>query len=190
MFIKGSCHYPLDISVDRIVKNINKLPELIKYPNMVAVGQIDPRYFIQDNTYSILTEVSDLMILLFCAAPHSTKNNIHIDLEEKTENPFWPALNVVVNGSGIMNWYKPTTDPKLKYYNLGDVFGMEWTDNYGEIIDTWDAGKVCIVKTDVPHNAFNENFGDFRTCLSIRWKSRHTWEETIAWYDENIKYFS
>jgi hypothetical protein len=177
-------HHHLNLQVDYFIKDfdaIPKLPENKKY----HVCSCDPKLYLQDNIYKKLSELGTLYSLVFSMLPGADKKSIHIDIDNTTSQPFWPSLNIVINGQGVMRWFNPSDPGVILRNNSAGVLYKAWFNNYGEPIDEWNSGKVALVRTDTPHQAWNFD-NDTRRIVTIRWSNRKTWEETINWFNSNF----
>lgn len=167
--------------VSNIIVNEDKIPRLKKPFSMFAIG-CDPATFLSPLIYGKLSKLGKLYSIIFEMKPHVDKGNIHIDLEHSTETPFWPALNIVIAGQGVMRWYNPIGNGTLAQHKIGVKYYYWTKPYYGDIVDEWTTGKIAIVRTDIPHQAFN--FDDENRCIvSIRWSTKMSWEETIDWFN-------
>jgi hypothetical protein len=117
--------------------------------------------------------------------PGVDKGSIHIDLDKNTLEPYWPSLNIVIDGQGVMRWFNPSKPGTILRNESAGVFYKAWFNNYGDPIDEWNSGKVALVRTDTPHQAWNFD-NDIRRIITIRWGNRKTWEETINWFNNNF----
>jgi hypothetical protein len=112
------------------------------------------------------------------------KGNIHVDYDKHTNEPFWPALNLILEGQGVLRWFAPSAPGTMR--SAGGNIYMAWDKQfYGTILEEWRTGKVALVRTDVPHNAFNIDEGN-RLSVSIRWMEQHGWTETINWFEQEF----
>ena len=178
-----NCHKVLDIPIESLIKTLDGVPRLPSNQSMQAIA-CDPKIFLHDHIYNSLTRLGPLSSLVFEMRGNTAKDNIHIDYDKLTLKPFWPCLNLILEGSGILRWFQPTTQGVLRLAH-GNYY-MAWHKDYGEPIDEWHSGKVALVRTDIPHNAFNYA-NDTRLCISIRWLTTYTWEETLEWFETEFK---
>ncbi len=173
----------LPISVDRLVKSTDHLFRASNNQLCSATAS-NPKLLLQDNVYNLLSELGDLAGLLFEQQPYAEKDNIHIDYDKYSQRPFWPCLNLILQGQGILRWYRPKGLGEIR--TAGGNIYMAWDkENYGEIVDEWTEGKVALVRTDIPHNAFNFD-NETRLSISIRWDTRYSWNETVDWFDKKF----
>lgn len=177
------CHHLLNIPVTHFIKNIDVIPKLPDNTDIV-VTSCDPKLFLHEDIYNKLSELGDLYSLMFSMKPESDKKSIHVDLDRKTREPYWPSLNIILDGQGIMKWFNPIGNGVVKRATA-DVYYRAWFTNYGEPIDSWSTGKVALVRTDIPHQAWNFD-NDIRRMITIRWSNRKSWEETIDWFNRNF----
>lgn len=178
------CHHLLNIPVNYFIKNIDVIPKLPENSELF-ITSCNPKLFLHENIYNKMTELGTLYSLVFSMKPGSDKKNIHVDLDASTGEPYWPSLNIVLDGQGVMKWFNPIGNGIIQRNHRANVNYKAWFTNYGEPIDYWDTGKVALVKTDVPHQAWNLDT-DTRRIVSIRWSNRKLWEETINWFNSNF----
>jgi len=177
-------YYLLNLPVNHFIKDFEILPTLP--PNkQFHVSSCDPKLYLHDEMYKKLSELGLLYSLVFSMNPGVNKGNIHIDLDATTLKPYWPSLNIVIDGQGVMRWFNPLTPGKILRNNSAGVFYKTWFANYGDPIDSWTTGKIALVRTDTPHQAWNFD-NDIRRIVTIRWSNRKTWEETIDWFNRNF----
>ena len=177
------CHHLLNIPVTHFIKNIEVIPKLPDNTD-IFVTACDPKLFLHENVYNKLTELGELYSLMFSMKPGSDKKSIHVDLDKTTRDPYWPSLNIILDGQGIMKWFNPIGNGVVKRATA-DVYYKAWFTNYGEPIDSWSTGKVALVRTDTPHQVWNFD-NDIRRMITIRWSNRKSWEETIDWFNRNF----
>ena len=177
-------HYPLNMSVNYFIKDFNSVPTLPP-DKQFHVSSCDPKLYLHDDIYEKLSELGTLYSLVFSMLPGADKGSIHIDLDKKTLQPFWPSLNIVIDGQGVMRWFNPA-EPGFVLRNLNaGVYYRAWFNNYGDPIDEWNTGKIALVRTDTPHQVWNFD-NDIRRMITVRWSNRKTWEETIEWFNRNF----
>jgi hypothetical protein len=176
-------HHLLNLPTSYFIKDFDVIPKLPKNKDF-HVCSCDPKLYLHDNIYEKLSELGTLYSLVFSMLPGADKKSIHIDLDAKTLEPFWPSFNIVIDGQGIMRWFNPI-DPGVILKNHTGVFYKAWFKNYGEPIDEWTSGKVVLVRTDIPHQAWNFD-NDIRRIVAIRWSNKKSWEETIEWFNRNF----
>jgi len=171
----------LDIPVDSLVRTLDNLPRLSNGEKAMAVA-CDPRIFLHEHVYNKLSEFGSLACLVFEMIPNHEKGNVHIDYDKCSNRPFWPALNLILEGQGVLRWFAPSVPGKMR--SAGGNIYMAWDkEYYGTMLEEWRTGKVALVRTDIPHNAFNiDNVN--RLGVSIRWTKRHGWIETVNWFDQ------
>lgn len=173
----------LDISVESLVKSIENIPRLPAGAKALAVA-CDPQIFLHEHVYNKLSEFGTLACLVFEMLPNFEKDNVHIDYDKNSNRPFWPALNLILEGQGVLRWFAPSVPGTLR--SAGGNIYMAWDkQNYGTILEEWRTGKVALVRTDIPHNAFNIDDVN-RLSVSIRWMGRHGWIETINWFEQEF----
>lgn len=173
----------LNIPITHFIKNIEVIPKLPENADMF-VSECDPKLFLHEDVYDKLSTLGRLYSLMFTMKPGADKKNIHIDLDRSTGEPYWPSLNIILEGQGIMKWFNPINHGVI-LRNSADVYYKAWFSNYGEPIDEWVTGKIALVRTDTPHQAWNFD-NDIRRIVTIRWSNKKTWEETINWFNNNF----
>ena len=179
-----NCHKVLNLDVSRLISDKSIIPRPAKYKPLSVVG-CDPKHYLTDHTYNKLSVLGKLNSLVFHMKPYVDKGNIHIDMNSIDIQPFWPSLNIIIEGQGIMKWFAPTSQGTLRYNPFGKVWYYSWEKNFGDVVDQWTEGKVALVRTDIPHNAWNP-VDEERLVVSIRWKQRYSWEETVNWFEKNF----
>jgi len=173
----------LDIPTESLVKTTEKIPRLPVGENALAVA-CDPRLLLHEHVYNKLSEFGSLVCLVFEMVPNYEKGNIHIDYDKRINGSINPALNLILEGQGVLRWYSPSTPGKMR--STGDYNIIAWDkESYGSLIEEWRTGKVALVRTDIPHNAFNTDNVN-RLSVSIRWAERHGWIETINWFEQEF----
>lgn len=177
-------HYLLNLSVDQFIKNVDVLPTL-PVDKKFHVSSCDPKTYLHESVYEKLSELGSLYSLVFSMLPGADKKSIHIDLDAKTLEPYWPSLNLVIDGQGVMRWFNPIAPGVVLRNTNAGVYYKAWFNNYGEPIDEWNKGKVALVRTDTPHQAWNFD-SDTRRIVTIRWDKKKSWEETIEWFNCNF----
>lgn len=137
--------------------------------------------------YQNLLKFGNLSSILFELNPFVDKKQIHIDLRiiNRQIIPNWVTLNIVLSGQGTMKWYRPTVEGKIKMHPTNKVLYKEWLDNYGEVIDEWTTGKIALVRTDIPHQAYNFD-SETRLLLSIRWSNYLSFEHAIEYFENDF----
>lgn len=176
------CFSPLAGKAESIIPDIKKIPRLQKPFPMFSIG-CDPVTFLSSKAYTKLSMLGKLYSIVFEMMPFADKRNIHIDLDHDTEDPFWPALNIIISGQGLMRWFSPIGPGQLAQHNIGVKYRYWTKPYYGDIIDEWGTGKISLVRTDIPHQAFNFD-NENRCVISVRWSTKMSWEETIDWFDK------
>lgn len=173
----------LDISIESLVKTVDKIPRMPTGEKAMAVA-CDPQLFLYEHVYDKLSEFGTVVGLVFEMVSGHEKGNIHIDYDKHTNKPFWPALNLILKGQGVLRWFEPSAPGIMR--SAGGNSYMAWDkESYGTILEEWRTGKVALVRTDIPHNAFNIDEGN-RLSVSIRWMEQHSWEETLNWFDQEF----
>ena len=171
----------LDVPLERLIKKDAKLYRM-PADQLCSARAFDPKELLKEDVYSLLSELGHLAGLLFEQRPGAEKDNIHIDYDKVSKRPFWPCLNLILEGQGVLRWHRPVGPGELR--TAGGNIYMAWNKEcYGQIIDEWSSGKVALVRTDIPHNAFNFD-KETRLSISIRWSKRYTWNETLAWFNK------
>jgi hypothetical protein len=180
--LKYHCH--LNLPVDHFIKNFDIIPTLPP-DKQFHVSACDPKLYLHDEIYHKLSELGTLYSLVFSMIPGVDKGSIHTDLDAKTLEPYWPSLNIVIDGQGVMRWFNPSIPGVVIRNSNAGVYYKAWFKNYGEPIDEWNGGKVVLVRTDIPHQVWNFD-NDLRRIVSIRWDKKRSWEETIEWFNRNF----
>lgn len=177
-------HKKLDITVEQLVKSTDHLYRmpLGKDSKVCSATMTDPKFLLKDDIYSLLSELGPLAGLLFEQPPWIQKGNIHIDIDKNSRLPFWPALNLILEGQGTLRWFEPFGHSDIREA-AGNLYQAWAPKDYGKILEEWNYGKVALVRTDIPHNAFNFD-KEIRLSVSIRWIKRYTWDETKQWFDD------
>jgi hypothetical protein len=181
---KLNCHHLLNIPVNHFIKNIEVIPKLPENSELF-VTSCDPKLVLHEEIYNKMSILGTLYSLVFSMKPGSDKRNIHIDLDSSTSEPYWPSLNIILDGQGVMKWFNPIGNGIILRNQTAKVYYKAWFNNYGEPVDAWTTGKVALVRTDIPHQAWNFD-NDVRRMITIRWSNRKTWEETIDWFNSNF----
>ena len=177
-------HYPLSLSANHFIKDFDILPTLP--PNkQFQVSRCEPKLYLHDDIYQKLSELGMLYSLVFSMVPNVDKGSIHVDLDGTTSEPYWPSLNIIIDGQGVTRWFNPSTPGTILRNDSAAAIYKAWFNSYGEPIDEWNSGKVALVRTDTPHQAWNFD-NDVRRMVTIRWSNRKTWEETINWFNNNF----
>jgi hypothetical protein len=131
--------------------------------------------------------------MVFYQKSKKVKSTVHVDylsngnLANGDYHPY--SLNVIIKGQGSMQWFHPEGSGILRTHAVGVRYRLWPLFQKGSVIDSWDEGKVALVRTDVPHNTFNDDLED-RVCVSIRWKNMlMPWDELINKLDNELKLF-
>jgi len=173
-------HHHLNLPINYFVKDFDIIPTL-PAGKQFHVSACDPKLYLHDIIYHKLAELGTLYSLVFSMVPGVDKGSIHIDLDATTLEPYWPSLNILINGQGVMRWFNPSIPGIVMRNGNAGVYYKAWFKNYGEPIDEWSEGKVALVRTDTPHQVWNFD-NDIRRIVSIRWNKKISWEETIEWF--------
>lgn len=177
------CHQILNIPVSDLIENTTDIPRLLS-GNLYGVSNVNPKLFLKTGVYEKLSMLGKLTSLVFEMKPNTDKGSIHVDLITSTLEPAWSGLNILIEGQGTMKWFQPESAGHLIIRENPKTATRTWFKNYGEAVDIWDTGKVALVRTDIPHQAWNYSDTN-RFIVSIRWSIRTTWEETIEWFKNN-----
>lgn len=177
----NNCHMVLkNFKVSDFISNVNDIPR-IEYDKPFGVISTNPINFLKTKMYNKLLVLGNLTCLIFEMKPNVDKRSIHIDIDYSTKKPYWPSLNIIIKGQGVMKWFNPATEGKIYYNKDGKVFYKAWFSDYGSIVDEWSTEKIAIVRTDVPHQVWNYD-EEPRLMVSIRWSNRTSWEETKEFF--------
>jgi hypothetical protein len=179
-----NCHRLINIPVDTLIKDISMIPRLPDNKELWTT-HVDPKLFLTDIAYDKLSALGSLVGLVFEMNPKADKKSIHVDLIPATLEPAWSGLNIVLEGQGVMKWFKPKTPGYLIKRENTRIAYQAWFNDYGEPVDVWSHGKIALVRTDIPHQVWNYDDTN-RFIVSIRWSNRTTWEETIEWFNKNF----
>jgi hypothetical protein len=150
-----------------------------------GVTSCNPALFFYKDIYNQLLKLGSPVTLVFQQKSNIDKGSIHIDMEDDNTLAC-PALNIILEGQGIMKWFNPPGPGIIKTSPIRVRYKMWSTiQGYGEVIDEWCIGKVALVRTDIPHNVWNPD-QETRLMATTRWQARMTWEETNEWFEKNI----
>ena len=181
------CHHRLNLSVEDFILDSSQIPRMSAnktYSGLIA----DPKTFMQPSAYAKLKQLGEVNCLVFEQRPLADKGKIHIDIDSKTLKPYWPTLNIVIQGQGQMRWHQPE-DPgieeKITVNQNKFIVFRAWYDKFGPIIDYWSEGKIALVRTDVPHTVVNYD-SVTRLLVSIRWTQSLSFEDTIQFFQDNF----
>jgi hypothetical protein len=176
----NSCFRVINTDIQKLITNINDIPSPF-IGKEFGVIQRDPVDFLNPVIYNLLVQLGSLQCLIFRMNPYADKRSIHIDIDTGTRNPFWPALNLIIKGQGVMRWFNPPGEGKIQFNPTAKVLYRYWDTDYGRPIDEWSDGKVALVRTDIPHQVWNDSDTE-RLAVSIRWSKPISWEETQKWF--------
>ena len=181
------CHHLLNYHVSDLLKNLDCIPRMGPKKQSNAI-RFNPSLCLHDHVYENLLQFGNLTSIIFELNPLVDKKQIHIDLLIRNRQIIanWPTLNIVLSGQGTMRWYRPTVPGKIKMHpEMKNILYKEWLDNYGEIIDEWTTGKIALVRTDIPHSAYNFD-NETRLLLSIRWGNYLSFEDAIEYFENDF----
>lgn len=181
--MKMQCHKLLNIPTSIFIENTHMIPRLPEDKNL-CVTRLDPKLFLTAEAYKKLSTLENLSGFIFEMKPNADKKSIHIDLLSTLE-PVRAALNIILEGQGVMKWFMPETEGYVINRTTPKISYKAWFNNYGEPVDVWDSGKIALVKTDVAHQVWNHDSIN-RLAISIRWSRKLSWEETIDWFNRNF----
>jgi hypothetical protein len=109
----------------------------------------------------------DLREVQLFTTPPRTVTRIHIDGNEFISKS---AINYVVNGPGLMKWYKLKNKINwARTTDAGTVYMPFEPENCIEV-DQLAITKLTLVEVCQPHNIVNDT-GDYRYCFSIRYNN-------------------
>jgi hypothetical protein len=183
--MSNSCYKLIDIAPEKIVVNTHTITPIPDGTDHWSTDLDVNTLLTPGAKRKLSSRFGNLFAIGFSIRPNVDKGSIHIDLETGTLQPFWPSLNVVTSGQGVMRWFKPAKRGSL-HKVTEKRFYKAWFSDYGEPIDEWATGKVALVKTDIAHQVWNFD-NEIRQIISIRWANRSTWEETVEWFDKEFK---
>lgn len=180
-----------NIPIDRLLnlKYCNSILESNKDIELKLLSSID---ILTDTAYQYFNRYTlHKDILVFYQKSKKDKGTIHTDYlsdGDLSPNEFHSySLNVIIKGQGVMQWFKPLGPGVLAQHNVGVKYRYWYSAFKGQLLDSWTEGKVALVKTDVPHQAYNNDVED-RVCVSIRWRNMLIpWEELISTLDRDIR---
>jgi hypothetical protein len=161
--------------------------------NPISEDFVIPAEFVPIRRYSPETVLSSAAIAKFQAlgfelrevqmftTPPQTTTRIHIDGNEFTSKS---AINYVVNGPGLMKWYKlANKSNRSKTTEAGTVY-MPFEPEDCVEIDQLAITKLTLVEVCQPHNIVNDT-SNYRYCFSIRYNNvsdfSSTREKIKAW---------
>lgn len=174
-------HKILDGNVLDIIERPEMIPRINGTKSFSSV-MVDPVLYLSKTVYNTLSELGTLTSIIFEQKPHVDKGNVHIDLV-----PTKPALNVVIEGQGVMKWFSPIGEGEVFTHPLIGIDYRAWfKPYYGTVLEEWTTGKIALVRTDVPHQVFNLE-DSTRLIASIRWTATLSWEETLEWFNKKWK---
>jgi len=131
--------------------------------------------------------------MVFYQKSKKVKPTVHVDylsyghLANSDYHPY--SLNVIIKGQGAMQWFHPEGSGVLNTHPVGVRYRLWPLFQKGPVIDSWNEGKVALVRTDVPHTTVNDDLED-RVSVSIRWKNMlMPWDELITKFDNELKLF-
>jgi hypothetical protein len=103
-------------------------------------------------------------VQMFTTRPYTT-TGIHIDGHEITSKS---AINYVVDGHGLMKWYRLTNNKILLSETQAGTSYMSFSKDDCEETDSLNINKLTLVEVCQPHNIVNLS-DNFRYCFSIRY---------------------
>ena len=174
----------LNISPSNLIQHIDKIPRMSDSENL-STKSCDPKEFLWSHVYEKMKNFGELSSLIFEQKYLAEKNDIHIDIQPKRKMPVSHSLNITVFGQGTMRWYKPIGNGILKKNPKANTSYVVWETNFGKILDEWNTDKVALVRTDIPHQAFNYN-KETRLTVSLRWTNFVSWSDTIEFFENNF----
>lgn len=176
-------YYLIDKTIDYFIEDLTNIPRIS--PNQKSgVSIIDPKLFLNKKAYEILSKLGYLHCLIFEQYPFYNKGVIHLDLDT-TLTPYWPCLNIILQGQGVMRWFDPVCPGTLIDKGVGPYYKI-WKDSLkGKILSEWNKGKIAIVRTDIPHQAYNYD-ESIRIAVSVRWSNRYSFDETITFFKDHF----
>jgi hypothetical protein len=118
-------------------------------------------------------------VQMFTTKPNTT-TGIHIDGHEISNKS---AINYVVDGLGLMKWYKLKNNETSLSETAAGTSYMSFHKNVCEEIDSLNIKKLTLVEVCKPHNIVNLS-NNFRYCFSIRYHNndfKQTKEKLEQW---------
>lgn len=168
-------HYKTyDIPVGKIL-NLNFCETITDLDNLFGVRMYPSIDLLTDHAYQFFKklELKDYL-MVFYQKPLAEKGSIHVDhISKYVTHPY--SLNIVYKGQGVMKWFNPVGPGILKEAANGAKYKYWPQQLAGSILEEWSTGKIALVKTDIPHQAYNYN-NETRICVSIRWN-----DITLPW---------
>ena len=180
-----------DVPVERLL-NLEYCNSIIELGTDIEVRALPAIDLLTTSAYQYFNRYTlNKNLLVFYTKSKKTKNYIHVDRLTKGDihiGKFHPySLNCIIKGQGTMQWFAPKEPGILTHHDVGfqaDVWPLSMS---GQLIDTWNTGKISLVQTNVPHRAFNDDLED-RVCVSIRWKNMLIpWEKLVSSLDTDLQ---
>ena len=177
-----------NIPIDRLL-NLEYCNSILESNNDIEIKMLPSINILSNSAYQYFNRYTlNKNFMVFYQKSKKDKGTIHTDylsdgcLSTTEFHPY--SLNVILKGQGSMQWFDPIGPGVLSTHNVGVRYRYWPLALKGKTLDTWSTGKVALVKTDVPHQAFNNDAED-RVCISIRWSNMlMPWEELISTLDQ------
>jgi hypothetical protein len=180
-----------NIPVDRLL-NLKYCNSILESDNNIEIKMLPSINILTDTAYQYFNRYTlNENFMVFYQKSKKDKGQVHIDYLSNgnlSTTDFHPySLNVIIKGQGSMQWFEPLGPGMLAKHSTGVRYKYWPSALKGKTIDSWNEGKIALVKTDVPHQAFNYDLED-RVCISIRWRNMSmSWEELISTLDRDIQ---
>jgi hypothetical protein len=120
-------------------------------------------------------------LMTFYQKPFCYNKKAHTDITS-TNMFHWYSLNVIISGQGKMSWFSPSTQGDLLRHkdNPDGILYIDFenVNLLGSPVDTWNFGKIALVKTGIPHHTYNDGAIE-RIVVSIRWDPILDWNSAI-----------
>jgi len=99
--------------------------------------------------------------------PPSKSGGIHIDGDNINESK--SAVNYVVDGLGLMKWYRPKVQNSQVQSTSAGTDYIKYQPEECTETDCIKLNKLTLVEVCQPHSVVNDSINKFRHCFSIRY---------------------